>query len=207
MNRLEILGYRFGRWTVLEYVAKGRWRCQCDCGTVRVLAATILHRGISHSCGCLKRERAKANRRAFKHGMCYSAEWRAWYSMIQRCYGPNHQAFARYGGRGISVCDTWRQSFTSFFADMGLRPSPDHSLDRIDNNGNYEPANCRWATRKQQAKNRRSNRRYLLHGEWLTVTEIRLLTGLPKTTLLNRLNRGLTIEQAISMRRHERVSK
>jgi hypothetical protein len=116
-----------------------------------------LKRGWTQSCGCLQKDRAKDNA---KHGKTGSPEYHAWSAMIQRCTNPKTKQYKDYGGRGIRVCQKWKCSFESFYADMGPRPSKAHSIDRKDNDGNYEPGNCRWATEREQKMNTRQNVRY-----------------------------------------------
>lgn len=120
------------------------WLCRCDCGKTTSASTHNLRRGSSKSCGCLRKP----------HGLADSSTWKTWKAMRQRCSNPRSREFVRYGARGIKVCERW-QSFANFLADMGERPSETHSLDRIDNDGNYEPGNCRWATVKEQSENKR----------------------------------------------------
>lgn len=162
-------GLRFQRLLVVDrsaVKAKSRkiyWVCRCDCGEEKVVRSDHLLSGKIRSCGCLRGEISaqqlygnnlkETHRNARRNEM--TPEYQAWRNMLGRCNGTQKHNYRYYGGRGISVCDRWLDSYSNFLADMGAKPSPDHSLDRIDNNGNYEPNNCQWATKKQQSDNRR----------------------------------------------------
>ena len=161
MKTIDLTGQRFGRLTVLHRDGStscrhAAWKCQCDCGEVRTICGKHLRSGNTKSCGCLNRELLSEGL-ATTHGMTRHGReagvYGSWRSMRERCQNSNATHYAYYGGRGVTVCERW-ESFENFLADMGPRPEG-LSLDRINNEGNYEPGNCRWATRKQQAHNRR----------------------------------------------------
>lgn len=157
----DLRGNRFGRLTVVSRssntrAGKARWRCLCDCGTETVAAGNNLQMGVTTSCGCRRLELLRS--KVVSHGDAPRAgkrtEYAIWRSMKARCANPKDRRFNDYGGRGIRVCDRWRNSYPAFLADVGRRPSSAHSIDRIDNNGHYEPGNVRWATPEQQAANK-----------------------------------------------------
>jgi hypothetical protein len=157
------IGDKFNRLTVIAEAAfvgiETVVECVCECGSKRTYFLGNLRRGHTKSCGCLKIE--TAGRQRITHGFTKKSEYAIWMSAIQRCKNPNDSNWPRYGGRGISICDRWLK-FENFIADMGVRPSKSHSIERVDNNLGYRPDNCRWATRAEQARNTRANR-YLEH--------------------------------------------
>ncbi len=162
---IDMTGLKFGRYTVIKKAIqvgkKKRWWCRCECGIEKEVDGCHLRRGKIKSCGCLGREHLR--RVATTHGKSKTPEYYIWCTMKQRCILPNAKSYANYGGRGISVFGPWIKDFPRFLSDVGERPSPELSLDRIDNNGNYEPGNVRWATPKQQAANKRP--RIAIRGE------------------------------------------
>jgi hypothetical protein len=206
----NITGQRFGRLIALGPVKVVKfpsganhvhWLCQCDCGAQKVISSGKLTNGNTSSCGCLRRECYGRNKGGLKHGRHNTPEYNAWRSMLKRCYLPATRHYENYGGRGIGVCERWRASFEAFLSDMGERPSSAHSLDRHPNNdGDYEPENCRWATSSQQGRNRRTNRVVQAFGR-----EAPLVSFFPEGSTsraydrcLQRIKHGWDIERAIS---------
>jgi hypothetical protein len=157
-----------------------RWLCRCVCGKEWLVRTSNLTAGNIVSCGCISRT---------KHGLHKSPEYSAWRDMIKRCTNPNCKVFKHYGGRGISVCDSW-QKFENFYRDMGSRPSGSHTLDRIDNEKGYEPCNCRWATMLVQSRNTRRCVRILYAGREMALSEAISMSGLKESTVRGRISSG-----------------
>jgi len=155
----DLTGQRFGRLLVLEYFdiqsTKPRWKCQCDCGEIVFVISQNLKRGAQVSCGCKRSDNGKERA---THRMCQTAEYYAWIHAKSRCFNPKDRDFENYGARGIIMCKEWDESFEAFYAYVGPIPNHSYSLDRIDNDGNYEPGNVRWATKWEQKNNRRPRR-------------------------------------------------
>ncbi len=207
---IDLTGRVYGRLTVVSLGetrgAKRHWDCLCKCGRMKQIAGASLARGTVLSCGCLHAELlAHRNRERTRHGHTIdrrsSAEYVAWRSMRARCYYARDIEYPNYGARGITVCERWRTSFESFLEDMGPRPSPKHTLDRYpDNDGNYEPSNCRWATCSEQSNNKRTNRRLTLNGKTQTLAEWARECGMGADAIAWRIKRGWSIERAITER-------
>lgn len=200
-------GQVYGLLTVSEYVGinynyQKTWLCVCECGNKKVIIDACLKNGNTRSCGCLQ----DLSRRTAKviHGQSRkeseTPEYKAWTAMKCRCYNENSTRYENWGGRGITVCDKWLNSFENFYKDMGKRPSPQHSLDRFpDNNGNYESNNCRWATKEEQASNKSTGIFIEHNGKNTPIKELVSISGVSRENIINRvfkLNWG--IEKALS---------
>lgn len=200
-----MIGKKFGRWTVVCIPpnqnikpSKRKATCLCDCGTTRDVRVDGLLNGRSSSCGCFQRE--ELVRRSSVHGMYQTSEYEAWRSMRQRISNSKRKGYDNYGGRGIKICDRWLESFENFYEDMGPKPSKSHSVEREDVNGNYEPSNCKWATWKEQANNKRDTS-FLTVGPFrMRVNEWSEVMNVEYNTILTRLRRGWTPHRAVKAR-------
>ncbi len=195
MKRIKnLVGKIFGRWNVKELSEKRGnsnqiyWKCECLCGTSREVIGSLLKNGMSKSCGCLRNE--NASKKQYKHGHTNSKTYCTWRAMIQRCYNTNDLSYCRYGGKDVKICNRWlgKNGFKNFLEDMGERPK-DKSIDRYPNNkGNYEPTNCRWATRREQQQNMKTNLNFTLNGETKCLIEWAREYKIKPTTLTYRLH-------------------
>jgi len=207
-NAKDIAGQTFGRLTAIapvERVERGqryfiKWLCICVCGSDTSVLLSNLRAGSTQSCGCRNIDIST------KHNVSREPEYFAWYDMINRCTNPSINSYKDYGGRGITVCDEWFD-VENFIRDMGSRPSRSHSLDRIDNNSGYYPDNCRWATRKEQARNTRSNVLLTLNGKTLCLSEWSELIGVSRGTLYYRLRSGWSHKKTLSTPVDKRYSR
>lgn len=197
----DLAGKHFGRLTVIGLShTDGQysyWICQCTCGQKKIIRRNSLTQGNATSCGCKSKENLEAGR--YKHGCAGSRtkEYRCWEGIVQRATNTTRKGAKDYVLRGIDVCERWRNSFESFLADMGNAPSDNHSIDRIDNNQGYNPANCRWASKKQQARNMRKNRIITIDGSTYCLAEWIEMFGLKYNTVLYRIRRGWSDKDAI----------
>lgn len=195
LRRLKIEnGDKYGSLTILAEVNKQNnfrmFECECDCGSRKTFRLNDLRNGHASSCGCL-RVRSCSTHRMSK---CY--EYKVWQDIKTRCLNKRHKSFGYYGGRGIKVCDRWMK-FESFYEDMGPKPGPGYSIDRIDNDGDYCPENCRWATKKEQNSNTRRRRVLKIGGVSRSVAEWSLFTGTKYGTIGSRLARGWNEKDAV----------
>lgn len=191
IHRFVVVGPMFKRGNHYSH------NCVCDCGKEFVVRVEHLRSGAYKTCGC---------GRSLKHGHARAGkqthEYRAWRHILRRCLEPGCVEYGRYGGRGITICNRWRESFSDFLSDMGPKPTPKHSIDRINNNGNYEPGNCRWATPAQQSRNTSKTVLLTFGGKTMCMTDWARSAGLPFGTLRARIAAGKPLSLALSPAKH-----
>ena len=197
----DITGQKFGRLTAVKYVGPGPngksiFQFRCDCGELLITAGRYVKLGKTRSCGCLQKELTVI--RSTTHGKCYSREYYSWQHLKDRCYNKNNKDYKNYGGRGVTVCDRWLETFENFFADMGRCPEG-FSLDRENNDKGYGPDNCRWADKFTQGNNTRRNKFIVYDGERLTCAQWSRRLGGNPTLVTSRIWSGWTEEQAVSL--------
>ena len=200
-ERVDITGEKIGKWNVIEKDINNktkdlRYICRCECGNIKSVTGTSLNNGKSKSCGCSTLQAIASAKRT--HGMSGTTEYNIWHKMKSRCTNKNEINYSDYGGRGITVCDRWINSFENFIKDMGKRPSPSHTIDRINNDDGYCPENCRWATPIEQASNK-SNSFLINIGDITdTISGWARRRGINVQTLHQRIKRGMSPEDAIT---------
>lgn len=201
----DLQGQKIGSWTVGERLTRrtsgGRsmvyWLCECECGKTKEVASSSLRARTSLSCGHGRSDLSTAQ--ATIHGMSRTPEYKTWLRMRERCSGLGEWTNPDYAARGIRVCEDWSESFEAFFEDMGPKPGSRYSIERNDVNGDYTPQNCRWATRFEQANNKRNNRFLTFRGRTLTFAQWARETGLTSATIRNRIERGgWTVERTLT---------
>lgn len=199
---IDLRGVIVGRLTVLDFshhkrtAGGGRqyfWNCRCSCGDLVAVDGCCLRRKSTISCGCHRREQSTT------HGLTAHYIYEIWHGMKQRCLNPKSQSYPFYGGRGITICSRWLESVANFYADMGDRPTSSHTIERVNNDGNYEPMNCRWASRAEQNENTRQTVLLTFHGETLSLGKWARKIGVPRRTLSSRLGKlGWPLEKALT---------
>lgn len=203
----NLTGHKFGRLLVVGYAAiqnrsHKMWICRCECGVVKPVMGQSLRNGASVSCGCLKREKFVARNTTHgmgRHGKNQSPEYRCWVHIRDRCFNHKDRKYNLYGGRGITVCQEWRDSFEAFYAYVGPRPSPEHSIDRFPNrDGNYEPGNVRWATITEQNENTSRNRFVTISGRTQCFKAWCRENGISYDLARDRIRNGWTDEEAVT---------
>lgn len=205
MRRIAMVGQSFGLSVVLEELPRSGGRrvflCLCGCGNTFQALGENLRKGHTKSCGCY--QALQASTANFIHGESgspnQSPEFRAWAAMRNRCTNPSNERYPRYGGRGVQVCGRWLESFANFLEDMGRRPGPEYSLERLNNDGNYEVSNCKWVSKIDQANNTINNIRYTHKGKTLTLAQWSRETGLSQGCLGYRHRQGWSVEDMLSI--------
>lgn len=200
---VDLTGQKFGRWTVIEKAQTSstghiKWHCKCECGAEREVASYSLLEHKSISCGCFRIEQTKKTNT--KHGDSYSRLHKIWSGIKKRCYNKQSPCYKNYGGRGIIMCDEWRNNYNSFMEwSLNNGYSNELTIDRIDNNGDYEPLNCRWVAMKEQANNKRSNKNITAFGKTLTAAQWSEKVGIKRNTIVYRINHGWDVESALTV--------
>jgi hypothetical protein len=197
------VGDKINRLTLIKNIDSDKWGhrmglFQCECGRQKEMLINSVESNKAKSCNCLRNEKFK--KRVTTHGLTESIEYGIWCNIKRRCYNKNEKEYHNYGGRGIEVCETWRNSFENFLKDMGLRPAPKLTIERKNNNGNYCKENCEWNTYKVQANNRTNNIFLTLGGITKTLSQWSEITGISYPTLYNRLKHNLTAEQILTIK-------
>lgn len=192
-NFKDLTGKPFGKLTVIKRVRRtnrrtAKWWCQCSCGNITKVEGSSLRRKLTRSCGCLRSETTTQCK--LIHGKANSPEYKIWSRMKTRCYDSNDKGFKHYGARGITICDKWLNNFMAFYNDVGPRPSPKHSIDRINNNSGYSPTNVKWSTKREQNNNTTRNHFITIDGITHTISQWARRMGVKPYIIINRIRRG-----------------
>jgi len=215
MKSADLSGTTFGRLTVTGKAsnvgAKTCWRCECQCGQQAVVQTYLLTSGKTRSCGCLKSDRCREGGKKNKvhgegHGGAQTFEYRSWLAMRRRCLNPRVKEYPSYGGRGIKICKRW-DDYRFFLLDMGRRPSPKHSLERIDVNRGYTPSNCKWATNLEQQRNRRGTMYVVYKKKRVPVSELGEQSLVGVDLFRSRIQQGWPVDRALTMPKSVRWSR
>jgi hypothetical protein len=202
---IDLAGKKFGRLIVIKrngylYGNRVAWLCKCECGKLHTVLGASLKSGNTRSCECLRNEIAskgiEERTRIHGEGKNRTLEYNSWTSMRQRCLSLNHPGYKDYGGRGIHICERWGE-YENFLSDMGRRPTPQHTLERVNNNKGYSPSNCKWATKKEQANNARSNTLITYNGKTMTLAMWSDESGIPGGRIRKRISSGWTLKAAL----------
>lgn len=209
---INITGQRFGHLLVINYIGehisnnkKTRqrlWLCLCDCGNTKIASSVLLRKGKTDNCGCKTKDRLSLAKSS--HGLSSSDEYKTWARIKNRCYNKNTEDYSLYGARGIVVCDRWLNSFENFYSDMGVKPSKKHSIDRINNDGNYEPSNCRWSSIDAQARNKRNNVNLTLNNKTMCLKDWAKEIGICEASLRGRIKRWGNINKCLITKKGEK---
>lgn len=200
---IDLTGQPFERLTVLRRgqnrKTSARWICECSCGTICTVDSADLRRKKAKSCGCIQREIAQAlGKTRATHGLADSPEYRMWNGIKKRCLTPTAQNYSYYGGRGITICDAWKESFQKFYDDMGPRPTPQHTIERRSNDLGYDKENCYWATVIEQAHNRRNNHMITIENATRCLVEWLEIYHIGRSTFSYRVNHGWSLARALT---------
>lgn len=196
---VDITGQTFGLLTAIKYEGHSNWSFECACvdKNIVVVNAYNVKSGHTSSCGCFRKE--TASKRCVTHGSSKTPEYNTYITILSKCYNPKNKKYKDYGGRGIKMCDRWLEDPQNFLDDMGKRPSDKTSINRINNDGNYEPGNCEWANNTEQANNRRSNRLIMFNGKTQNLTQWSNELGISFNVLRNRLRKNWSVEEAFTI--------
>lgn len=209
-KRISLDGRIFGKLTVIKYNGNDNynnalWLCQCECGKTKTINSASLRKGKTKSCGCFHKQLLAKN--STIHGMSNSKEFASWWNMRERCFNPKDKRYHRYGERGITICQRWLDGFQNFYDDMGKCPK-NYTIERINNDGNYEPSNCIWASRKIQARNRNITRWFTYNGKKLCYAEVSRKLKIPHHKLRYLIeDKGLSLDDAISYMKENKYKK